>query len=194
MFNNELEVVLFDYAGVLVTDGFKDMSRYEERFGIARNALQEAKNRYWIPLSLGEITEQEFWYNVFVQAGIEPAGNFIKMVRQDVLDSHQPCPQTWSLVRIIKEGLPKIRLGILSNNCREWMEYWKQKYSLHKTFDPIISSYDVGYRKPDRRIYDAAIKTLGVRPERILFLDDQSRNVEAAKSSGMQAVLLQPYM
>lgn len=193
MSNNGLEVALFDWAGVLVSDGFQDMSRYEEGFGIAKNALQEAKNRYWIPLSLGEITENEFWYNVFIQAGIEPAKSFISMVRQDLLDSHRPYQQTWSLVRMMKESSPKIKLGILSNNCREWLEYWKEKYSLSKTFNPIISSYDVGYRKPDRRIYDVAVKMLGVNPERILFLDDQSRNVEAAKNFGMQTVLFQPY-
>jgi putative hydrolase of the HAD superfamily len=188
-----LEVVLFDWAGVLVYDAFKDMSKYEENFGIAKNALQEAKNKYWIPLSLAEITEEQFWPKVFTEAGILPADNFIEMVRKDLLESHQPYQQSWLLVNTIKKYSPKIKLGLLTNNCKEWFEYWEQKYSLSKTFDSIITSYNVHYRKPDRRIYDAAIRVLDVDPRKILFLDDQIPNVEAARSAGMQAVLFQPY-
>jgi HAD superfamily hydrolase (TIGR01549 family) len=194
MFNNDIEAVLFDWADVLVTDGFKNISEYEfeEGFGVPDYALEEAKTLYWGPLSLGKITEQKFWEEVLHQAGIMPGDNFIDMIRTRVLDSHVPFKQTWSLVEMIKRYSPNIKCGILSNNCREWIEYWEQKYSLSKTFNPIICSYDVGYRKPQRKMYEAAIKILGVRPERILFFDDQEINVEAATRSHMQAVLFKP--
>lgn len=132
MSNSELEAVLFDWAGVLVTDGFKDISvyEYERGFGVREGSLNEAKTIYWPSLSLGKITEEKFWYNVFVKARILPADNFIDMVKQTVLDSHRPYQQVWSLVKMIKKDSPQIKIGILSNNCREWMEYWKQKYSL----------------------------------------------------------------
>ena len=93
---------------------------------------------------------------------------------------------------MIKKSSPEIKCGILSNNCREWIEYWEQKYHLSETFDPIICSYDIGYRKPQRKFYEAAIKILDVEPERILFFDDQEVNVEAATRSRMQAVLFKP--
>ena len=193
MFDNDIEAVLFDWAGVLVSDGFRDISvyEYERGFGVPEGSLDRAKTIYWPALSLEKISEQEFWYNVFVKAGILPADNFIEMVRQTILDSHQPYKQVWSLVKTIKEGSSQIKVGILSNNCREWMKYWKQKYPL-SIFDPIITSYEVGYRKPDRRMYKRAAEILGVDANKILFFDDQEGNIESARYVGLGAVLIQP--
>lgn len=194
MFDNGIKAALFDWADVLVTDGFKNISAYdfEEGFGVPEYALEEAKTLYWASLSLGKISEQTFWEEVLSQAGILPADNFIAMVKTRVLDSHIPYKQTWWLVEMIKKSFPEIKCGILSNNCKEWVEYWEKRYHLSETFNPIICSYIVGYRKPQRKFYEAAIEMLGVEPEKILFFDDQEINVEAAARSHMQAVLFKP--
>lgn len=189
--NNELELVLFDFAGVLVEDGFRDLGEYEEGFGIAKNALQISKNKYWLDLRVGEITENEFWIKTLSDAGIQPADNFIKMVREGVLNSHIPYKSAFELARLFKSTGMKV--GIMSNTCEKWLTYWDNKYGLSKLFSPIITSYELGYAKPDGRYFSEARKKYGIEPSRTLVLDDQEDNAEAAKSAGYQAALFKPY-
>jgi FMN phosphatase YigB (HAD superfamily) len=191
MSNNKLEAAFFDLAGVLFTDGFADLSRYEENFGIPTNALQIAKNKHWLDLRIGKITEREFWRRTFIDAGVGPYKNFIEMVRKDVLDSHVPYEITFEMAKSLK--LAGIKVGIMSNTCKEWLSYLDKKYRLSKLFNPIITSYELGYPKPHGRYFSQAIKKYGIDPYKSLFLDDQEDNVIAAKSVGFRASLFRPY-
>lgn len=191
MFNNDLEVVFFDYAGVLVYDGFADLSEYEDKFLIAKSALQVAKNKHWLDLRIGKITEKQFWRRTFIDAGIGPDKNFIEMVRKEMLDSHVPYKSTFEVVKSLKSKGMKV--GIMSNTCKEWLSYWDNKHGLSQLFNPIIPSYELGYAKPDGRYFSQAIKRYGIEPYKSLFLDDQESNVRAAKNAGFQAFLFRPY-
>ncbi|MFI8879182.1 HAD family hydrolase [Streptomyces sp. NPDC055243] len=51
--------------------------------------------------------------------------------------------------------------------------------------DHIVLSCEVGCAKPDRRIYEIALRPLGIEPAAALFVDDTPGNVEAAQALGM---------
>jgi putative hydrolase of the HAD superfamily len=57
---------------------------------------------------------------------------------------------------------------------------------------PRVFSYEVGFRKPDIRIYQAACETLGTPPDRCLFLDDMPENVAGARALGIHAMQFAP--
>ncbi len=59
---------------------------------------------------------------------------------------------------------------------------------LYHGFAPVILSYQEGVRKPDPRIYQIAIKKLGVKPNEILFVDNLVENVRAARAGGIQTL------
>jgi len=48
-------------------------------------------------------------------------------------------------------------------------------------------SYELGFHKPDERIYRAALEHLHAQPEECFFLDDRLENVEGARAVGMNA-------
>jgi putative hydrolase of the HAD superfamily len=53
-----------------------------------------------------------------------------------------------------------------------------------------VLSHEVGMRKPEPRIYAAALKLARVaKPEQALFIDDLKPNVAAARRAGLQAIL-----
>lgn len=45
-------------------------------------------------------------------------------------------------------------------------------------------------QKPDERIFKLTVEQLGVKPEECLYVDDRRRNLGAAQSLGMKAVML----
>jgi FMN phosphatase YigB (HAD superfamily) len=82
----------------------------------------------------------------------------------------------------------KYRLGLLSNTDSLHFNYILEKFPIIWTFGKWILSYEVGFRKPAVQIYQKAIEWASVGPEKILFIDDTEKYVEAAVSLGMEGI------
>jgi len=60
---------------------------------------------------------------------------------------------------------------------------------LAEYFDPIIISGDFGYRKPDKRLFTAALTAMTMEPSEVLFVgNDMYRDVYGAQRVGMKTV------
>jgi putative hydrolase of the HAD superfamily len=57
-------------------------------------------------------------------------------------------------------------------------------------FNYAYYSNEVGYRKPDKEIYELVLNKENLIPEQTFFVDDKAENVEAAKKLGIQAYQL----
>jgi putative hydrolase of the HAD superfamily len=61
---------------------------------------------------------------------------------------------------------------------------------LHQYLDPIIISGDYGYRKPDVRLFQAALDRLQVGPNQAIFIgNDCYRDIFGARQLGMKTIL-----
>jgi epoxide hydrolase-like predicted phosphatase len=58
-----------------------------------------------------------------------------------------------------------------------------------KIFDEVVVSCDVGVRKPNPAIYNLVLEKLNLKPQEVLFIDNQEWNILPAHSMGMKTVL-----
>ncbi len=63
---------------------------------------------------------------------------------------------------------------------------FKKRVVPNINYDAIVSSYEVGYRKPEKEIYEIAEEKAKVSPDNILFIDDMPEFVQGAKRQGWQ--------
>lgn len=86
-----------------------------------------------------------------------------------------------------KQGL---QLGIISN----WAPNLKKllrDLSLVPYFDEIISSADVGYRKPDPMIFTLLLERLDLNPEEVLHVGDRiDADGVGARSAGIEPIII----
>jgi len=80
--------------------------------------------------------------------------------------------------------------GLLTNNAKEFQEFWRPLMPLDELFDDVIDSSEVGIRKPDRRIYELALERLGVTAAEAVFVDDAPGNIAGAEVVGIAGVLI----
>ncbi len=86
------------------------------------------------------------------------------------------------------------RLSLLSNTnpfVAEWFlskEFDGHGHSLDEYLDSIYLSYELKVMKPDERIFRLMLQAENVAPSQVLFIDDGSRNVEAARNVGINAI------
>ena len=90
------------------------------------------------------------------------------------------------LVLELKES--EIKVALLTNSVPE---FWPviEKTIDTGLFDCIIDSSVVGFRKPDKRIYELASIGLNVQPSSCVMIDDLAHNIDGAQNAGMQGVL-----
>ena len=89
-----------------------------------------------------------------------------------------------------------VRLGCVSNAFMgaATLQRIMVEKGLGEHLELIISSCELGYRKPHQAIYDAALIEMGVRPEETVFVGDRlDADVAGPAALGMRTVLTLQY-
>lgn len=71
-------------------------------------------------------------------------------------------------------------------------EFAKDGKDINAYFHGVTVSYLAHSTKPEREIFDYAVRTMGIMPKETLLLDDGQKNIDAARALGFNAVLVPP--
>ncbi|HEX2515938.1 MAG TPA: HAD-IA family hydrolase, partial [Chloroflexota bacterium] len=94
-----------------------------------------------------------------------------------------PLPGSLAGARSTPAGAPVC----LVSNATTRLERDLDVLGLRAELDVVINSSQVGARKPDRRIFAAALDALGVPAPAAFFVDDNPGLVDAARALGLSA-------
>jgi epoxide hydrolase-like predicted phosphatase len=188
-----IRAVISDFGGVLTTPLIESFLAYQRETGIALEDLGAAMGRLMeqddgrhplFELEKGNMSEEEFLRRIGGELGRE-----LSSMRETYFANLHPNEAMISYLRGLRgDGL---RLGLLTNNVREWEPLWRAKLpDVDELFEVIVDSAFVGMRKPEPEIYELTVERMGggLRAEECLFLDDIEVNCDAARALGMTAV------
>jgi HAD superfamily hydrolase (TIGR01509 family) len=65
---------------------------------------------------------------------------------------------------------------------------WFERGGFGNVWDSIISSMDIGTRKPDPLIYQAALQQLGLTPDQAIFVGHRASELAGARGVGMRTI------
>lgn len=82
----------------------------------------------------------------------------------------------------------QIPLYVLTNSSSETYPRAVERFEFLADFDGAIVSGRLGVAKPDPRIYRALLDTFGLREDRVVFIDDNQTNAEAARALGIHGL------
>jgi len=90
---------------------------------------------------------------------------------------------------VLDELKPRFSLAVVSDGQSVWALPEMRATGIDRYFDPIVISSDHGFRKPDPRLFQAALDGIGAGPEEVLFVgNDMYRDVFGAKRIGIKTV------
>ncbi|WP_338699546.1 HAD-IA family hydrolase [Streptomyces sp. Q6] len=136
-----------------------------------------------LPLMLGRITPQEWVESIVTElTGLVPART-ARALASTLLAL--PFRADEAVVSLLRRARTRVPLVLVSNATVD-LEDDLARLGLTDLADDVVSSARVGLAKPDARIYELAAARAGVRPDRCLFVDDSTENVEAATALGMR--------
>jgi putative hydrolase of the HAD superfamily len=177
------EAVVFDLGGVLA--GFHGVDPMK---ALARIDDDEEMWRRWLTcewvrrFERGHCTAAEFAAGVVADWELTiTAEAFLDEFATWVID---PYAEADDLVASTAE---RATVACLSNmNSVHW-ERGVSDWPLIARLDRAFLSFQIGLVKPDPEVYGHVVAALGTAPERVLFLDDNQINVDAAREAGLRA-------
>jgi 2-haloacid dehalogenase len=99
-----------------------------------------------------------------------------------------PIHGTVKILRQLRQQ-SRYRLYALTNWSAELFPIALERYDFLNWFDGRVVSGEEKTRKPFREFYDVIVNRFQLLPEETLFIDDNLRNIEAAKEMGFQTIV-----
>jgi putative hydrolase of the HAD superfamily len=190
-----IEAVISDFGGVLTSPLIESYAAVQEPSGVPLDALGRAMAAIaernganpLFELETGRLSEAQFLDGLGREL-TEQLGRPVSMqdFGERFFEHLHPNDRMLDFMRGLRDR--GYKLGICTNNVREWEPLWRAKLPVDGIFSVVVDSAFVGARKPDRRIYEITLERLAVPAQAALLIDDVEHNCTAARDLGMRAV------
>jgi putative hydrolase of the HAD superfamily len=178
--------VIFDFGGVLAEEGFREGIK-----AIRKGKGLDPEDFYRICGELvyqtgyitGTTDEHSYWNTVREKTGVKGED---REFREEILKRFKLRSEMTAVVEKIKSS--GFIVAILSDQTN-WLDELDQRTPFHHHFDYVFNSFHLKKTKKDPSIFRDVCTLMGVRPEEVLFVDDNLENVKRAMSQGLKAIL-----
>lgn len=184
--NKKIDVVLFDFGGVLAEEGWKKgFAAIAEANGLNGDEMVQtaADTVYETGYITGNGSESSFWDAMRKKTGIR---DDIATLKNEILSRF--ILRDWMMDLAEKLRSKNIRVGILSDQTN-MLDTLNDRYDFFKYFDYVFNSYHMGKGKRDISLFDDITLILKASPNKILFIDDDPGHIERARIKDWQAIL-----
>jgi len=180
-----LEAVVFDLGNVLL---FFDWQVAADRMCARTGRPRREVDHYFMTtpfaarLERGEMSGREFFETVAPDLGFEGTYEEFAVIWSDIFSPNDP------MIDLARRLKGRVRRFILSNTNPIHMDFVFQRFPFTREFEGHVFSYEVGAMKPEARIYEFLLKTMGMEAGRAAFIDDVRANVETARAVGLHGI------
>lgn len=166
-----IKVIAFDLVGVLVRERdinlSEHLSKMERLFG---PNISDKEYIDSVKCILPKMSEKSI---------VEDTKRIINML-------YTPKVNIEEMIKL-KEELNDVSFVVATNHVSFVKEYFLRTFG-ESLFSNIYISANINEIKPEKEFYTKLLEDLKIKPEELLFVDDNEDNVNGAKSLGIQAI------
>ena len=180
-----IKAVFFDIGNVLLRFSNKRILR-KFAWAVGRHPVKVArqiwKGRLVDRIERGELTGEEIHGLFISELGYK--GDFVKF--KTLWCDHFTLDRgSFAILKSLSGRMPTY---LLSNTNALHIEHINARYAFPGLVKGAILSHELKLRKPQREIYEAALKMSGTLPEETVFIDDLEENCAGARKAGLHAI------
>jgi len=191
--------LLLDVGVVLLRSAWEIADEFERLNGLAprtipgRGPFDDGGDPLWQRHLAGELTERDYWLGNADQAvrrGAPLHGHPHLMRAMFQQPGIQPARRA-AVELLHRARASGVRTAIFSNELMDFQgREWVEGQEWFPLFDVVFDATERNVRKPDPAAYDAVIREVGLRPDQLVFVDDNPRYCAGGTLAGMRSVLL----
>jgi len=185
-----IKLIIFDCYGLILNEGYPNTSKaLAKRFGGKWQDYQEIMyKKFFNQAATRQISQKAAW-----QKTVE----------------HFDLPITWQQLRDLHYNLFKIdnrvvklnqelnkkgfKTLLLSKNTRSQFSYACKKFGLKNKWKNIINTWELNLPKASKETLQVVLKKFKVKPEEIIYADDQMSNLTDAQAMGIKTILVKSF-
>jgi HAD superfamily hydrolase (TIGR01549 family)/HAD superfamily hydrolase (TIGR01509 family) len=189
----QVRALLFDAGDILYyrrNTGHK-LAAYLQKFGMQYRELPRGlRNRLRDKAYQGQITDEEYYEEVLQYTGVtlpEQIARGKELLREESNET--------SFFEGVRETLAELdRMGFLLGIITDTAVPvhvklgWFERGGFGDVWDSIISSKELGVRKPKPGIYQAALRQLGVPASQAAFVGHKKSELDGARNVGLKTI------
>lgn len=187
----EYKNYIFDLGGVVVNIDMDRVYKGLHDLGIDNQSAEELRiicDQY----QLGQISSDAFCHEVCSLA----KGNATPEQVRDIWVSVDQGVDLSKLETISRLHLDHNVFLLSNTNELHWLQilnhdFIANGYKQDDLFHRVFLSQEMGLAKPGREIFLHVLSEAGISAEETLFIDDTKENIDAAKSCGIDAILVE---
>ena len=170
------DIILFDFFGVICSEiaPFWFGDRFDKETAL------RIKEELVGPADLGYIDETALFEHI-----ARVCDTKADVVRREWLELAVIDEKMVNLVKSLKE---RYKVYLLSNAPGEFLHEILTKNNLYPLFDRIFISSEIKLAKPSPDYFEYCVREIGASGERMIFTDDNIKNVMAARNVGIDTV------
>ncbi|GAB4418257.1 MAG: glucose-1-phosphatase [Bacteroidia bacterium] len=177
--------LLLDLGGVLYEiDVPKTVRAYEALRPASGGAItftMQDQHEWFSRLDRGDVEIDDFLQGIQEEFGLVADPETLRRIWRELLIGLYPGREA-----TVQRLAQRYGVALLSNTNRyHYEQYIDECRGMFGAMDHVFLSYEMGLRKPDPAIFEAALAQAGWRAEETLFADDSRRNVDAAAALGL---------
>lgn len=182
-----IDAILTDVGGVLIQN-YDVSPDIKARSKLADAPFKQIWNEAIEAYGSGLITEEQMW-DIFKNAGSTPITPEENLLGTPFEANLRIYPKVLSLLQKMSES--DYTIAILSNTNDRHEEVLR-RHGVYDIFgENVFLSNKIGLRKPKVEAFQYVLEALKIDdPSRVLFIDDQEKNIPPALSLGMKAILV----
>ena len=186
------KAILFDFWGTLVDNGTYSPLRQSYNILRARMPFSEFVQKFEGAFMTKKFEEQAQGFSEACDALGIPVKSFVIDKLIGLWNKNRMLaklyPETVQVLEELKGK--KYKLAIISNTD-QLITQVIEKFSIAKYFDETFFSCEMGLLKTDKKMFEQAIKKLGVKKDDVVVVGDSiETDIVGAESAGLKAVLV----
>ena len=180
-----IKAVLFDFDGVLTTDGTGSESIIKyicKKTGLGIEIFENEYYKYNEDLLYGKTSHRDIWKTLC--QGLNTQID-MRILHESFINTPIDS-KMMELIDQLKEQTYKI--GMVTDNKKDRIDDIVKYYDWNKIFDAITISADVHSGKECNEIFEKTIDSLNVKASECVFIDNQEKNLIIPKGMGMNVI------
>ena len=186
----KIKLVIFDCYGLILSSGYPDTSKaLVKKYGGSYKKYQDIMYfKYFNQAAERKITQTEAWQKTVDDCNLP-------ITWQQLRDLHYSFFKLNKKTIELNKELNKkgYKTLLLSKNTRSQFSFAVKKFGFKKHFKNIINTYELGLPKASKATLNEVVKRLKVKPQEIVYADDQRNNLVDAKKMGIKTIFVKNF-
>lgn len=193
--DNEVEVLLLDFGGVCLLNPVELHALTESKLGLPPGTFDwlgpiapETDDLWRRMIANDGVSEPDYWEIRATDVG-KAAGRDMSLRDYMILLFDPPTSEIIrpQATKVVTAALAAgIGVSVLTNDMRSFHgRDWEHGVEFLAMVDHVVDCSDTQILKPDPRAFERALEIVNVSADRVLFVDDQPKNVAGAQACGI---------